>query len=240
MGSLGTLQTDLATRFPIEEWETGNFDFIGSHIETLPDGIKISQSSYVTNRLFQIEIESQIGDEEAASPEQVADNRSLIGALSWLASQTRPDLACGVSMAQQLQSAPSVGDLRFTNQLARWALQCKDEGIMLRRIDLSNLLVVVYHDAGWANAPDDTADPVYFLRPEDEEKGQIKTGPWSLAEKKAKRNNSCVASQLGMLVVFTEKRPRRGAVHHRESLSGNPTLQIECAGQPLALRRWPR
>ena len=206
-----TLQTDLATRFPIEEWETGNFDFIGSHIEALPDGIKISQSSYVTNRLFQIEIDSHVGDEEAASPEQVADNRSLIGALSWLASQTRPDLACGASMAQQLQSAPSVGDLRFTNQLARWALQCKDEGIMLRRIDLSNLFVVVYHDAGWANAPDDAADPVYFLRLEDEEKGHIKTGPWSLAEKKAKRRNSRVASQLGMLVVFTEKKAAQGS-----------------------------
>ena len=82
-------------------------------------GICVSQSSCVENRLFEIEIDAGADNDQPANAEQLADNRSLVRALSWLASQTRPDLACGVSMAQQLQSAPMIGDLKFTNQMAR-------------------------------------------------------------------------------------------------------------------------
>ena len=93
----------------------------------------------------------------------------------------------------------------FNLDLAKRALQHKEEGIKLRKVKIDQLLVVVYHDAGWANAPDDPADPLFFLSVEGEKNGVITDGPWSLQDRKAKKKNSRVASQLGLLVVFTER-----------------------------------
>ena len=205
-----SVQEQLSTCFPVEEWENDVFDFIGSHIEVRADEIRVSQGGYVESRLFEVNIDPSVPDDSKATSEQVADNRSLIGALSWLASQTRPDLACGVSMAQQLQANPTVEDVKFTNLLARRALQHGQEAIVLRKINLQELIVAVFHDAGWANVPDRNDDPEYFLSPSDEERGIIREGPWANKERRAKRKNSSVASQLGMLVLFTEARAVQG------------------------------
>ncbi|CAE7610734.1 RE2 [Symbiodinium sp. CCMP2592] len=200
-----SVQGQLSGCFPVEEWEEDVFDFIGSHIETRPDGIFVSQSSYATNRLFEIYVDPKAPGDALADAEQVADNRSLVGALSWLASQSRPDLACGVSMCQQLQARPTIEDVRFTNTMAKRALLHKDEGILLAKIPLEEMVVTVFHDAGWSNAPDFNEDPVYFLCPEDEEAGLIVEGPWINKARKTKKRNSSVASQLGALVMLCGK-----------------------------------
>ena len=199
------VQKQLSTCFPVDEWEQDVFDFIGSHIETKPEGIFVSQSSYAANRLFEVEVSPSMPDDVPANPEQIADNRSLVGALSWLASQSRPDLACGVSMCQQLQAKPNIGDLRFSNLMARRALLHKDEGILLAKVPLNEIVFTVFHDAGWSNAPDSNADPVYFLYSEDERNGIIEEGPWVNKKRKTKKKNSSVASQLGALVTVHGK-----------------------------------
>ncbi|CAE7813425.1 RE2, partial [Symbiodinium sp. KB8] len=199
------VQKQLSTCFPVDEWEQDVFDFIGSHIETKPEGIFVSQSSYAANRLFEVEVSPSMPDDVPANPEQIADNRSLVGALSWLASQSRPDLACGVSMCQQLQAKPNIGDLRFSNLMARRALLHKDEGIFLAKVPLNEIVFTVFHDAGWSNAPDSNADPVYFLYSEDERNGIIEEGPWVNKKRKTKKKNSSVASQLGALVTVHGK-----------------------------------
>ncbi|CAE7614157.1 GIP, partial [Symbiodinium pilosum] len=144
----------------------------------------MSQKSYVDTRLFKLEIPEGANDDELASEDLVADNRSLVGALSWLSAQTRPDLTCAVSMAQQLQKCPTVGDLKFSHSTARKALDFKDEGLRFKPLDIEDMVVLVYHDAGWANAKDTEHDEPYFeLTAEDK-----------------------VASQLGDLVLFADKK----------------------------------
>ena len=98
------------------------------------------------------------------------DNRSLVGALSWLASQTRPDIQCSVSFAQQLQKAPTVGDVTFTNATAKRALEFHEHGLWLKAIDLESLEIFTFHDAGWANAlPREIEDdPEFTLSVEDQ------------------------------------------------------------------------
>ncbi|CAE7226615.1 RE2, partial [Symbiodinium necroappetens] len=82
----------LSAEFPIREWEADCFEYVGSYIEIFPDKVKISQGSYVTTRLFQVEVDREKPDHCPADEVQRHDNLSLVGALSWLASQTRPDL----------------------------------------------------------------------------------------------------------------------------------------------------
>ncbi|OLP87352.1 Copia protein [Symbiodinium microadriaticum] len=199
------IQHQLSECFPVEEWENDTFDFIGSHIGTKSDGIFLSQANYTASRLFEIDIDPKATNDEPGTAEQTADNRSLVGALSWLASQSRPDLSCGVSMCQQLQARPTIGDLRFSNLMAKRALSHKEEGILLTKVPLDKMIIVVYHDAGWSNAPDSNEDPIYYLYPEDEEAGLMTEGPWCDKTRKTKKKNSAVASQLGALVMMTSR-----------------------------------
>ena len=55
------------------------------------------------------------------------DNQSTIGALSWLASQTRPNLQSGVSLAQRKQKNPTYADVKETNKLVKMAQNGKKQ-----------------------------------------------------------------------------------------------------------------
>ena len=123
------LRECLSKLFPVDGWEVGCLDHIGSHVDMQDDRTTVTQTSFVDGRLFTIDIPKELPDNTPADEEMKIDNRSLIGALSWLAGQTRPDLQCGVALAQQLQRCPSVGDVRFTNSLARKAQKHREEGI---------------------------------------------------------------------------------------------------------------
>ncbi|CAE7621529.1 GIP [Symbiodinium sp. CCMP2592] len=195
----------LSKVFPIDDWESGAFEYIGSFIEVNDGSVKVSQESYVESRLFQVEIPASQADDEPATEEQLFDNRSLVGALSWLAGQTRPDLQASVSMCQQLQKNPTAGDLRFSNLVARRAEEHKDQGVTFYPIDLDNAALLCYHDAGWANAPQDADDPYYCLTAEEEAQGAFKEGPFMDKPRKTKRSSSCIASQLGCIYVLANR-----------------------------------
>ncbi|CAE7346231.1 GIP [Symbiodinium natans] len=199
------IKQELSSVFPIHEWETGSFDYVGSFIEIGEDQVTLSQSSYVNTRLFTLDIKPGQVDWESADEEQRHDNMSLIGALSWLASQSRPDLQVGVSLSQQCQRQPTVGDLKFTNLLVKRALEHQDQGVVFRSIDLEKAVLLCYHDAGWANCPQSQEDPYYSLTFEEEKQGLIQEGPYAIRERKAKRANSSIASQIGSLFVLANE-----------------------------------
>ena len=197
------IQEALSNIFPVGEWLVDDFDYLGSHIKVDGQGVFFSQEAYASSRLFEIPISTEQKDEDPATEEQRIDNQSLVGALSWLSSQSRPDLQCSVSLAQQLQSNPSVGDLRFSNQIARRAWDHRDKGIWLRPLVLSQLEFLVYHDAAWGNAKV-SGEEGFRLSQADHELGTMTGSPYDWKERKAKRANSCVASQLGVLLVLTD------------------------------------
>ena len=47
----------------------------------------MTQEKYAETRLFTADIPSRVNDEDLASPELISDNRSLMGALSWMSTQ---------------------------------------------------------------------------------------------------------------------------------------------------------
>ena len=108
-------------------------------------------------------------------------------------------------MCQQLQKDPTVGDIKFSNVLSRRARQHKEQGVRLRPVRLDDAVLLCYHDAGWANAPQDPEDPFYVLTPEEEEAGRIRDGPFAEKERKAKRGTSKIASQLGGMFFLANR-----------------------------------
>ena len=200
------LQARLSELFPVDGWEEDEFDYVGSFVRNGPEGVKLSQTSFVEGRLFRVDVRKDQRAEDPAEEEQIIDNRSLVGALSWLATQSRPDLQCSVALAQQLQRAPTVGDVRFTNTIVDRANLHKDEGINLPPVDLDRAVFVVYHDAAWANAELEVAEAGFQLTPEEVRLGNI-GGPFGPDRpRKPKRAGSKLASQIGhMIMLFDEK-----------------------------------
>ena len=75
--------------------------------------------------------------------------------------------------------------------------QTQGHGIFLRPVNLDKAVLLCYHDAGWANAPQNPDDPYYMLDDADEERGRIKDGPFACKERKAKSSLApCISSPM--------------------------------------------
>eukprot|EP00439_Symbiodinium_sp_Y106_P020985 s3390_g2.t1 len=78
------------------------------------------------NRVDTVSLEKGAADSEEATPEQIEENRTSVGSLSWLAKQTRPDLQFAVASCQRCQNHPTVKDLKATNKAVGVAKAHKD------------------------------------------------------------------------------------------------------------------
>ena len=180
----GGILTAIQELFPVADWENMPYTFVGCDYEQDGDDIRVTQGKYVRRRVEPFPIQRGLTNEDIGHAER-KDNMSAIGSVGWLAAQTRPDLACAVSYAQKRQQNPDVDALRATARMVREAKRHPDAGIRVRPLNPDNLCIVVYHDAGWANAQDGT--PVEGEPTRDE------------------IDNGTVYSQLGQLVFLTEK-----------------------------------
>ncbi|OLP87512.1 Copia protein [Symbiodinium microadriaticum] len=196
------LQKEISRLFPVDDWIENSFEYTGSLIHVSDSGITVNQATFVDGRLFTVDVPKNQDGKMPADEEQTIDNRSLLGALSWLSSQSRPDLACGVAMSQQLQRSPLTDDVRFVNRLVSRAKEHRDCGIHLRPVPLDKAIFVVYHDAGWANADLEEAEEDFKLNPIEIQDGTIHDFYDKERERKPKRAGSKVASQIGHLIML--------------------------------------
>ncbi|CAE7307731.1 GIP [Symbiodinium sp. CCMP2592] len=200
------VKAELSKVFPVDSWEEDEFAYLGSEIICREDTVVFRQKPYIENRLFFVDIPKNVNDDDLANSECLADNRSLIGALSWVSAQSRPDLTCSVSMAQQLQKCPTYGDVKFTNGISKKAIEHCEEGLVFHKVIDEQAVFLIYHDAAWANAYEGEYDePEFELYEDDKASGLQHEGPPShRSGRKAKRGNSRVASQLGELVMIAD------------------------------------
>ena len=96
--------------------------------------------------------------------------------------------------------------MRFTNATANRAAAHRDKGLTLYPIELKKATIVVYHDAAWANAEHEEAEPGFQLTEEEIREGTIGAGLYSTERpRQPKRARSKLASQLGHLVCLCDR-----------------------------------
>eukprot|EP00972_Heterocapsa_arctica_P058549 8636582-Heterocapsa_arctica.AAC.1 len=81
--------------------------------------------------------------QQPATPAEIADKRSALGALGWLARQSRGDLSAGVSLNQRVQHAPLVSDLIETDKLISQARNHADAKLVVPQLR-GNLLSLIH------------------------------------------------------------------------------------------------
>ena len=178
------LQVKLKEMFPVDEWENDKFDYVGCEYECMPDKVHITQKLYTGSRVEKIHVPSKTPEDQEATPEQMEENRTAIGCLSWLAKQTRPDIQFQVCQAQRKQRSPTVRDLKDTNKAIDDAMRFQGGGLTMHAIPEERVCFLAYHDAAWGNA----------LPAEEDEAAELWNGDHQ------------VGSQLGSLVLLADVR----------------------------------
>ena len=86
------------------------------------------------SRLEVVDLPRGCESEDPADEVTKQDNMSTIGALFWLASQSRPDIQAAVSLAQRKQRGPSFQDVKETNKAVKMAQAGKTEQLCYQKL----------------------------------------------------------------------------------------------------------
>eukprot|EP00435_Cladocopium_sp_Y103_P023416 s2511_g5.t1 len=147
-----TVQEAIAYKFPVDEWEATEFEYVGCEYRVSEEEVLITQTNYVETRLNKIPIPRDCKEDEEASEELINQHRSVVGCLSWLAKQTRPDIQFSVAQAQRVQGKPTIKHIKDVNKIVDQAKKFKYQGVKIKRIPKEDMVILAYHDAAWANA----------------------------------------------------------------------------------------
>ena len=151
----------LCDRFPFGEWEkvsdsVSGINYCGKEIVVEHEhGEKIifmRQRGFVDGRLELVPLDNLRKKQldEPVTEEERSDFRSVVGALQWLTTQTRPDLAFPVNQLQKRINKLTVRDLLEANKAVRVAKQ-NELGLKFRNLG-KGVAVVTWHDAGLFNS----------------------------------------------------------------------------------------
>ena len=151
----------LCDRFPFGEWglvekQPGGVTYCGKEIvvETKDEErvISMRQRGFVEGRLESVPITKERKEDPTAkaTPEEVSDFRSVLGALQWLSTQSRPDISFMVNQLQKRVNMLEVKDLEVANQIVR-IVKKNEVSIVFRNLG-EDVAIVSYHDAGLYNS----------------------------------------------------------------------------------------
>ena len=146
----------LQQNYKMGKFSSGNRRFIGKEIEVNEDySFKIHQRQYTEEKVKIIEIPKTRSKRryDDCTPEEITQMRGLLGIMSWLAKETRPDLQGRVALLQQTMPRPIIDNLMDLNNLAKEAQARAEVGIKIQPIPMEKLRIGVVSDASWGNVP---------------------------------------------------------------------------------------
>ena len=145
----------IAKEYKLGKNQTGEGRFTGKQVKLETDGsITVNQEFYVKEKVHDIPLTRKRKQQRFSrcTAQETEQLRSSLGALSWLAKETRCDLAGRVSLLQQAFPDPKVSDLIEANKIASEARKFAHLGIRVMPIPWQDLRISVVTDAAWGNA----------------------------------------------------------------------------------------
>ena len=111
----------LRSQYKMGKYTTGNGKFTGKTIEQQPSGaILLHQKTYIEEKVNMIPMKRERKRQRysTCSATEVNQLRTLLGALAWVAKETRPDVAGRVALLQQSMPLPMIKDIIEANAVA--------------------------------------------------------------------------------------------------------------------------
>lgn len=153
-------------RFQWSPWELDEFAHCGVKIrQNLQGDFTLDHAEFCVG-LEQIQVASDRRDDEAATPEEQAQLRGLLGGAQWRCYQTAPQHAARLSMLQSEVSKPTVQTLRQANKLCREIYQNKHVSIRVGQLQVkhpSEVIFINWCDAALGNRPGGGSTGGYLL-----------------------------------------------------------------------------
>ena len=147
----------IKAKYKLGKFQFDQGRFTGKNFETQEDGsVTVHQEHYTKEKLFEIEFTKARKRQRFSfcTDAEISLLRTSVGALAWLAKESRPDIAGRVALLQQVFPRPRVKDMLEANSIVQEARKEARSGIRLMPIPPQFLRIGVVTDASWANAKD--------------------------------------------------------------------------------------
>ena len=143
----------LNENYHLGKFSQGNGRFVGKEIKCQKDGSIVVHQPLYTEKLEEMPFEKgrRSHRHDFCNEKEISALRGVLGGLSWLAKETRPDLSGRVAILQQTMPRPRIQDAVEANLLVKEAKEYKEVGITLHPIPLPYLRVGTASDASWGN-----------------------------------------------------------------------------------------
>ena len=192
-------------KFEISREDSKSFKYLGLNINQKDDFVMFDQNNYVKS-LTEIPISKERRTQKFSllGTEETTKLRALIGQMSWVGCQTRPDLLFEISELAGVINKARVEHLILANKLLK-RLKMNAAQLSIPRLpDLATQCnFIVYHDASYANLHDGGSQGSYIILLTDN--NYKKFAPISWQSKRIKRVvKSTLAAETLSLVEAAE------------------------------------
>ena len=148
-------------KLDISKMEDGDFRFTGIDVKKVGDKIEISMNDYAKS-LEKINVRDGKPD-EILTKEEMKIYRKYVGKLSWLANNTRPDLAVYVMTLARKQKGATLKDLRDINRVLK-KVEEKENKVIFGKVSYKkDLCVIAVSDASYHQGEHSVAGEIIIL-----------------------------------------------------------------------------
>ena len=148
-----SMVTEFLSNFVIKHQKEGKFRFCGREYEQLDDySIRITCQDN-TEKILPINFDKGLRKlEDKATAGEIAQMRSVVGSLAWIARQVRPRLCYTCSRLQSVVNSAQVKHLEKCNQVLADAIATSTQGLFFKSgvFDFEGSLLMTISDASWA------------------------------------------------------------------------------------------
>jgi len=144
----------LQSRYKMGKFAVGGGRFAGKDVVKNDDGsFTLHQKFYIEDKINSVPLTKERSKKRYSkcTPEEITALRGIIGGLSWVAKETRPDIAGRVALLEQCMPEPQIFHIVEANQILKDLKKDPALGIRIQPIPVEHLRVGVVTDASWGN-----------------------------------------------------------------------------------------
>ena len=164
----GSIVNKLLEKFEVGRRESGRLRFCGKQFDEVDHDVVIDVTDN-TNKIHYIDVKSNRKHSDPIDRGEERQLRSVVGSLSWISRQARPDIMYRVSKLQSSIKGATVATLHEANKVLEIALKGKTLKLRYRNgpFDFENLGVLTASDASFAGESKDRSQQgrIHFLAP---------------------------------------------------------------------------